>query len=635
MGSIPASRAIIQHVLRKALIRKIFQENQPLRSSRLDTTADTLALEADEMFRLTAGLVMKKRWPGYSEDSGRVRFQRRVPEDVRHAFNGKTWIRIPISLPPGQEAKRMAFSWYLVYEAKFAEIRKGEASSGSPEVPLASKPLAAYTAEEMQELVAPVAQRLNRSQHGAIATGAKSFAELTEDHERLDQAVRDVLSGRGSQFLGVLSGLFLASRGIPFDVSHPSFALFQFQSARVLQSTTITAGAQRLRGEYVEPPESVNPRDVLMIKPQGQGAVALTVGAVVNGYLENLPDNHYRRKLVLCLTLFRECVGSATPVAELRQTQVRDFLVTVCRLPRDWGKRFKEKGVSLADLLTEEATEGISEQTYRDNYRATLAKFLNDARRDHGAQGFPMLSADYPYTGTRRGEQDTQRHLEEAELVRLFMGPEFKEIAEDPTQEARYWLPVIALYTGARPREICQLNPQCDWGRVESVWYLSFDETTPAGKGITKSIKTGETRHVPLHPELVRLGLPEYLERMKRQGADRLFPTFRVKGGNPYTVAGADFSDLLRKVGLYDNQTRGANVTGMYVFRKTFATYGDEQGIKVEPFVGHREHGKSITQRHYVTRPKRVPLLFDAFKTLRFGVDIPVRTYVAWDDPSH
>jgi integrase len=189
-------------------------------------------------------------------------------------------------------------------------------------------------------------------------------------------------------------------------------------------------------------------------------------------------------------------------------------------------------------------------------------------------------------------------------------------------------LPIIGLYTGARPREICQLNPQCDYGEVDGVWHLSFNETTPAGKGVVKSIKTGETRHVPLHPELVRLGLPEYLARMKQEGADRLFPTFRVKGGNPYTVAGADFSELLRKVGLYDNRTKGATVTGMYVFRKTFATYGDEQGIKVEPFVGHREHGKSITQKHYVTRAKSVPLLFDAFKDLNFGVVIPSRCYV-------
>jgi hypothetical protein len=90
-------------------------------------------------------------------------------------------------------------------------------------------------------------------------------------------------------------------------------------------------------------------------------------------------------------------------------------------------------------------------------------------------------------------------------------------------------------------------------------------------------------------------------------------------------AAGAEFSELLRTVGLYDNTTKGAKVTGMYVFRKTFATYGDEQDINVAPFVGHRDNDKTITERHYVTRAKEMPWLFDRFKALDFSVTVPKR----------
>jgi hypothetical protein len=397
VGSIPASRANCTLRVRKSLMRKPLQENQTLRSSRLDTSADTLAREADELFRWTAGLTMSKKWPGYAEDEGRVRFQRRIPEDVRHAFNGKHWVRIPLNLPAGQEAKRMALSWYLVYEAQFANVRRAsqDVSAHSRHDPNA-KPLTEYTPEEMQALVVPIAQRLNQGQHEEIATGARSFLDLTEDHAKLDQAVRDVLSGKGSQYLGFLSGLFLATRGIPFDVSHSSFAQFQFQSARALRSGFLVPGGQRLAGEDVEPPVIRNPLDALKIDTTQQAPDGLRLGAVVDRYQESLPENHYKRKLVLCITLFRECVGESLPVQDLRQTHIRDFFVTVCKLPRDWGKRFKDKGESLASLLAEDAEEGISEQTYRDNYRATLAKFLNDSRRDYGAQGFPSLTTDYP-----------------------------------------------------------------------------------------------------------------------------------------------------------------------------------------------------------------------------------------------
>jgi integrase len=331
--------------------------------------------------------------------------------------------------------------------------------------------------------------------------------------------------------------------------------------------------------------------------------------------------------LVLCLKLFREALGTALPVSGLKQTHIRDFLGTVCRLPRDAGVRYQQKGETLEQLLADEETEVISESTYRDNYRATLAKFLRESHETHGEDGFPQRTATAAYTGGRRGVQDKQRHLKKAELVRLFNGPEFQAIAQDPAQEARYWLPVIGLYTGARPREICQLNPQCDWGIEGEVWYLDFNENKHAGKSVTKSIKTSDTRLVPLHPELVRLGLPAYLEKMKAVGADRLFPSFRVKGGNPYMAAGADFTALLQATGLYDNVTKAEKVTGMYVFRKTFAPNGDRQGIKVEPFIGHGETGKTIAQESYISSPTKNPedmqYLYGAFEKLDFGVKVP------------
>lgn len=560
---------------------------------------------------------------GYSKEGNRTRFVRRIPADVRHAFNDQEWIRIPLDYPTEQEAKRSALAWLVVYENEFAavrneaEFRKRPRPSANPQ-----KPLSEYTPAEMQALIKPVAEEINRSQYTAIATGATEFSELATNHAKLDTAVRDVLRGQGSQYLGILLELFLMARGIPYDRGHPSFPRFLFECARIHRTHAVIPNAKRLEGEDVEPPP-LPPLGVDLLIPKPDG---VTLGAVIRRYIETLPENHYKRKLVLCLTLLREVVGASLLVKDLKQTHVRDFLLTVCDLPSDWGKRFKEKRITLAELLAEEDGEGLSETTYKDSYRATLTKFLSRAVRDYGDQGFPVLSADYEYTGNQKAARDKQRHLEEAELVRLFEGGEFAAIAADPEQEHRYWLPVIGLYTGARPREICQLNPQCDWGVMGQVWFLIFDENTASGNGVIKSIKTGERRLVPLHPELVRLGLPEYLTRMREAGADRLFPAYRLKAGNPYMVAGAEFSELLRTVGLYDNTTKGAKVTGMYVFRKTFATYGDEQDINVAPFVGHRDNDKTITERHYITRAKEMPWLFDRFKMLDFSVKVPVPT---------
>jgi integrase len=604
------------------LIRMVPKVNQGLSDPRLDKSADTLTKRHGQLLRnFRTELVMAKP-PGYSKEGNRTRFQRRIPEDVRHAFNGQEWIRIPLDFPTEREAKRSALAWYVIYEEEFAEIRYVAEFGERPVHGIfATKPLSEFTQAEMQALIKPVSEDINRSQHTAIATGATAFSELAANHAKLDTAVRDVLRGQGSEYLSVLLQLFLMTRGISYDIKHVSFTRFLFESARSHRAHAVIPNACRLKGEDVEPPP-LPPMGIGLHIPMPDG---LTLGSVITRYIETLPENHYKRKLALCLTLLREVAGSSLLVKDLKQTHIRDFLLTVCELPSDWGKRYKEKRIPLSELLEETDSEGLSETTYKDSYRATLTKFLNRAVRDYGDQGFPVLSADYDYTGNQRAARDKQRHLEEAELVRLFENEEFAAIAADPAQEHRYWLPVIGLYTGARPREICQLNPQCDWGKAGDVWFLTFDENTPAGNGVTKSIKTGEKRFVPLHPELVRLGLPEYLTRMKDTGADRLFPAFRLKGGNPYMVAGAEFSELLRTVGLYDNTTKGAKVTGMYVFRKTFATYGDEQDINVAPFVGHRDNDKTITERHYVTRSKEMPWLFDRFKALDFSVKVPKR----------
>lgn len=598
--------------------------NQALSSSRLDKSADTLADKHGQLLRTFRGEFLMAKPPGYSKEGNRLRFQRRIPEDVRHAFNGKDWIRISLDFPTEREAKRSALAWYVIYEKEFAEIRY-ETEFGKRATPgaVTKKPLSEYTPAEMQALINPVSEEINRSQHTAIATGSMSFSELAANHSKLDTAVRDVLRGQGSEYLGILIQLFLMTRSIGYDTKDASFKRFLFECARDHRAHALIPNSRRLNGEDIEPPKLPSMGFGLLIpKPEG-----LTLGSAITLYIETLPENHYKRKLALCLTLLREVVGASLLVEDLKQTHIRDFLLTVCELPTDWGKRFKEKHVPIAELLEEAGSDGLSETTYKDSYRATLTKFLTDTRRDYGDQGFPVLSTNYAYTGNQRGARDKQRHLEEAELVRLFEGVEFAAIAADTKQEHRYWLPVIALYTGARPREICQLNPQGDWGEMDGVGFLIFDENTPAGKGVTKSIKTGERRLIPMHPELVRLGLPDYLTRMRKAGADRLFPSYRLKAGNPYMVAGAEFSELLRTVGLYDNQTKGAKVTGLYIFRKTFSTYGDEQDINVAPFVGHRDNDKSITERHYITRAKEMPWLYERFKALDFSVSVPLRGF--------
>lgn len=168
---------------------------------RLDTLADTLLRNVEQFFRVLSPELTMTKWPGYIADGGRTRFQRRIPEDVRHAFNGALWVRRPLGLPPGREAQRSATSWYLAYDEEFSRIRN-QATSGllvAPHPASTSRALSDYTPEEMRSLMQPAADTANRSQHDAIATGAQSFEQLTsrQSDRELDSGL-GVAHGRGN-----------------------------------------------------------------------------------------------------------------------------------------------------------------------------------------------------------------------------------------------------------------------------------------------------------------------------------------------------------------------------------------------------------------------------------------------------
>lgn len=89
---------------------------------------------------------------------------------------------------------------------------------------------------------------------------------------------------------------------------------------------------------------------------------------------------------------------------------------------------------------------------------------------------------------------------------------------------AAYWLPILALYTGARLEELGQLA--IDDVRCEGeIHYLDINAD---GEG--KSVKTQSSiRRVPMHPVIIALGFLEYVAKTRRHGHTDVFPYVRSK----------------------------------------------------------------------------------------------------------
>jgi integrase len=111
-----------------------------------------------------------------------------------------------------------------------------------------------------------------------------------------------------------------------------------------------------------------------------------------------------------------------------------------------------------------------------------------------------------------------------------------------PHRAWRFWMPLIMLFSGARPNEIAQLRI-CDLKRTDKgTLFLdlvneSEDEEGDEAKAHVKVLKTETSRRkIPLHSELVRLGFVQFVEARaahEKNSAERLFSELKAnKYGN-------------------------------------------------------------------------------------------------------
>jgi integrase len=156
--------------------------------------------------------------------------------------------------------------------------------------------------------------------------------------------------------------------------------------------------------------------------------------------------------------------------------------------------------------------------------------------------------------------------------------------------DAFYWVPLLIYYTGARREEICKLRPD-DFRELDGIPFIQIDETE------TGRVKNhGSVRAIPLHRELIRLGLLDFVGDCRRRGQDVLFPELRP------TNKVQKFGDVFYKRCWVNIRAKGslsprADIHGT---RHRFSTALKDQKVESEfrgDLLGHV--GKTITEERY------------------------------------
>lgn len=207
---------------------------------------------------------------------------------------------------------------------------------------------------------------------------------------------------------------------------------------------------------------------------------------------------------------------------------VRDLTRTVKRFEAVVGKLAvqdvtKQHVIAFKDaLLSEGKTPGNINVIIP--FLGTLFNYAVDNDLIHANPAKGIKVAD------KRRAKDKRLHFDRDELKAMFSGPVHTDGARPVGGggEAAYWLPLLALYTGARQTELGQLHPDDVYeeayldeeGGEHSAWVMRFAENEERGQ----KVKTeGSERRVPIHSDLIALGFLKVVAAAKAERRPRIF----------------------------------------------------------------------------------------------------------------
>lgn len=165
-------------------------------------------------------------------------------------------------------------------------------------------------------------------------------------------------------------------------------------------------------------------------------------------------------------------------------------------------------------------------------------------------------------------------------------------LTADTGADAAYWVPVIALFTGARLSEIAQLWCR-DVKEVDGIPCMHLGVINePGDKCKTKAAN----RVIPVHPELIRLGLLEFVQDMQAAGSDYLFPATsrHLKTGKGEKLS-SWFNAMIRAEGFPESQV-------FHCFRntaKTTLSRNKQRGHLVNRYGGWETREMSVGDKVY------------------------------------
>lgn len=465
-------------------------------------------------------------------------FRRAIPAELRPALGGRAEFMLSLRTKDRAEAKRRVPAHTIATDAELDRARAALGNGPAENAPEKPAERVSARAAALMQVRDEIAQEA--AQHAASEADAKQarYDDRASIRRRLERAF--------TKSTAEITPEEAAARDLVRDVR---FALTLEQEQRL---AAVAQRAESRRG-LPSPPDAAN-APVAAPQPVPERVIQAMLDTIIlDGWAaERKVQAKTKDAHAAVARWFYERVGRK-PVGEISRKDVLEFKAKLI-----------EEGTSLANTK-------VKLQRLK-----TLLGWAadNDHASENVASGVTVKDTDKA--------RNKRLPFDLASLNRIFGSPIYTEGAR-PVQgrgEAAYWLPLLALFTGARLEELGQLRPddvqQVAYpdteGKTRRAWFIRIREDDADNLRLKNA---GSERDVPVHPELERLGFIAFADAAKAAKQERLFPALKASAYGRLTAKwGEWFGPYIRNAcGVTDKRMV------FHSFRHTFKDYARHAGI--------------------------------------------------------
>ncbi|WP_310796475.1 DUF6538 domain-containing protein [[Roseibacterium] beibuensis] len=249
-------------------------------------------------------------------------------------------------------------------------------------------------------------------------------------------------------------------------------------------------------------------------------------------------DLHYLNLIELTVGLW----GENRTIRSIDREASRELLDVLRWLPSNAEKKFpKLSPLAAARMAKDKGLTGrlspASVNGYMTKFRAVMNFCQNEGWIERNpAKGLQVID--------RVRRRDKRLPFSTEQLRLIFDAPIYRGCVDDWTgystpglarpRRGRFWVPLIALFSGMRMNEICQLHV-ADIHHVDDVDCFFVTEG-PSDTESGKRLKTAASeRFIPVHPMLIDIGFMTFVAERRAAGAVRLFSELQKSSTGYYS----------------------------------------------------------------------------------------------------